>query len=90
MELIVDLGESLFLSRTYLLLPLPLQAYLPLHSLLRDSITLWIMATTGALILYFSIATLIYYTYFDRDLMKHPKMLPNQIGKEMKVNCYVS
>jgi hypothetical protein len=65
-ELVVEVGESLFLNKTYLLLPPSLQQHIPPNSLLRDSITLWIMAASGALILYFSVATLIYYTYFDR------------------------
>jgi hypothetical protein len=89
MELVVQAGESLFLDRSYLLLPSTMQAYIPPQSLLRDSITLWIMSTAGALLLYFSVATLIYYTYFDRELMKHAKMLPNQIGKEMRVGIAV-
>lgn len=89
-------GEHIFLGQAYASLPADLRVFVPPGSLLRDSITLWICCTIGGLILYFGVASLIFFTYFDRfvclaalscrrTLLQHPKILPNQIGKEINM-----
>lgn len=81
MELVVEFGENLIFDKLY-------SNYLPFlskGSLLRDSITLWTLSTAGGLVLYFFVASAIFFTYFDKNLMKHPKYLPNQIQREISM-----
>jgi len=88
MELVVDFGETLFLNKTYSLLPDAVQGYLAPSSLLRDSLTLWLLSTAGGLMLYFSVATFCFYAYFDKSLLSHPKFLKHQISKEIHMAFY--
>ncbi|KAJ3380989.1 Lathosterol oxidase [Lobulomyces angularis] len=83
MELVVEVGEKLFLNKVYAAFPHILQPYFQPQSLLRDSLTLWLISSLGGIILYFSIATFCYYVYFDKSLINHPKFLKNQIKMEI-------
>ncbi|KAJ3051906.1 hypothetical protein HK102_011971, partial [Quaeritorhiza haematococci] len=80
MELVLQAGEHLFLNRTYNLLLPPhlLSTHFTPHSLPRQILGLWITSTLGATLLFFFLATVAFYTYFDRSLLGHPKFLKNQ------------
>lgn len=56
------------------------------ESILRQSLSLYLLTYVGILFLYFGFATLSYYTMFDHRMMTHPRFLPNQIKQEIKVS----
>lgn len=65
--------------------------FLPLSPILRDAIprqllSLFALTYAGIFVLYFSLATLSYYTLFDHRMMTHPRFLPAQIQQEIKVS----
>lgn len=57
---------------------------------LRQIISLYLVALLGGVSLYLSVATLNFYTIFDRRLLRHPLILKNQIRLEMQVTLLSS
>lgn len=47
----------------------------PEHDIVRQLISLYLIVVVGGYILYLSLATISFYTIFDRRLMKHPQFL---------------
>lgn len=65
--------------------------FLPSAPILRDAIprqllSLFALTYAGIFVLYFSLATLSYYTLFDHRMMTHPRFLPSQVKQEIKVS----
>ncbi|KAI9218338.1 lathosterol oxidase [Blastocladiella britannica] len=94
MDLILDFCDPLFLDTVYLAaaanLPLP-AGFAESHLLARDtifrqSLSLGVLNAVGAVILYLVIATVSYYTIFDHEQMRHPKFLPNQVRREIRLS----
>lgn len=89
MDTVLHLSETLFMSKVYSLLPYPLfEMFSMKDSLQRQAMSLWIMATVGGLFLYFFFSISAFYTYFDRNLMNHPKIVKNQIKREITLSMY--
>lgn len=59
-------------------------ANLPRDSILRQSVSLYVLVYIGILLLYFSIATFSYYFIFDHRMKTHPRFLKDQVSKEIK------
>lgn len=57
---------------------------LPRESLIRQSISVFTIAWLGAALLYVVFCSLSYFVFFDKRLMHHPRILPNQIRREIK------
>ncbi|CCE62688.1 hypothetical protein TPHA_0D00440 [Tetrapisispora phaffii CBS 4417] len=58
---------------------------LPRSNLLREALSLSVVATVFAWILYLFFGTLSYYTLFDRNVFNHPRYLKNQMKLEIKL-----
>lgn len=52
-------------------------------NIIRQYLSLMLIVTLGGYVLYLLPATLSYYFLFDRDLMKHPQFLKNQVRREI-------
>ena len=63
---------------------LPPLSLLPRDSLLRQSISLFLIALIGAAAIYFLFCSLSYFLVFDRRLEHHPRFLENQVWLEIK------
>ena len=50
----------------------------------RQLLSLFLILTIGAYVLYFTCATFSYFFIFDRSLMQHPKFLKNQVRMEIR------
>ena len=50
---------------------------------LRQFISLLIIVNIFGYLMYLTTATISFYTLFDRQLLKHPKLLPNQVRSEI-------
>ena len=48
--------------------------------ILRQFISLYVIVCVGGALIYLVPATLNYFIVFDHKLLKHPKMLPNQVN----------
>jgi lathosterol oxidase len=59
-------------------------SYLPRDSMIRQSISLYIIAAVGAAAMYFLFCSISYFCFFDRRLEHHPRFLKNQIRMEIK------
>ena len=53
------------------------------HRWQRQLVSLLLITNVSSYLLYLTFATLSYLFMFDKELMRHPKILPNQIAKEM-------
>ncbi|XJO73859.1 hypothetical protein BDV3_004771 [Batrachochytrium dendrobatidis] len=51
--------------------------------LVRQCISLFLIEMAGVHLLYFALSSLSYYFFYDRNLLKHPKFLKNQIRREI-------
>ncbi|KAF8985047.1 c-5 sterol desaturase [Entomortierella lignicola] len=56
---------------------------LPTDNIFRQFLTLVVITYFGGLLMYFSFAVPSYFLVFDRNHMKHPKFLKNQIQQEI-------
>lgn len=52
-------------------------------NLLREGINMFIMTAVFGWLLYFSVATISYFTVFDKKIFNHPRYLKNQMRLEM-------
>ena len=59
---------------------------LPRDSILRQTVSCFTVALTGALILYFVVCALSYYLLFDRRLEHHPRYIKNQVRLEIRAS----
>lgn len=57
---------------------------LPRDSIIRQSISLFMIAWLGSMALYFIFSTISYYFFFDHRLKHHPRFLKDQIWLEIK------
>ncbi|EQC27046.1 lathosterol oxidase [Saprolegnia diclina VS20] len=71
----------------YVLTPHVYPASWPADDVYRQAISLFFITMLGGYVLYLSFATLSYHFVYDKEYMKHPKFLKNQIWLEMKVSC---
>ena len=72
------------LASSYTLSRLPPTSLLPRDSIVRQCISLYLMATIGAAIMYFLFSAGSYYFFFDRRLEHHPRFLRSQIKLEIQ------
>ncbi|RKO91353.1 hypothetical protein BDK51DRAFT_21701 [Blyttiomyces helicus] len=87
MDVVLAFADSHLLDSLYATtFPTSLQPYLDRDNPLRQSLSLWTIATVGVSIFYFIFATLSYFLLFDRSLETHPKFLKNQIKKEIALS----
>ncbi|WFD41819.1 Delta(7)-sterol 5(6)-desaturase [Malassezia psittaci] len=61
-----------------------LESWLPRDNIVRQTISLYVITYIGILLLYFSMAGASYYFLFNKELMKHPRFLKNQIKLEIQ------
>lgn len=73
MDHVLDIADS------YILTPYVYPASWPEDGALRQIISLWVVTTLGAELIYLGFGALNYYYVFDHKLMKHPYFL--------KVSC---
>ncbi|KAJ3416643.1 c-5 sterol desaturase [Chytridiales sp. JEL 0842] len=55
-------------------------------SIPRQLFTIWVLLTIGGTLVYFIGAGASYYFWFDKETLKHPKFLPNQIRREITLS----
>lgn len=53
----------------------------------RQLLSLSILSTLGGYVQYLLMSTISFYTMYDRRLLKHKHILPNQIQREISVTC---
>jgi lathosterol oxidase len=87
-DLLLNITDQLFFDAIYEKLPVPEPYDAVLNFSARDSIyrqiiSLWIILTLGGTLLYFIGAGGSYMFLFDKETMKHPKFLKNQIAREI-------
>lgn len=82
MDLVLHFADDYILDDLYRKLP----TYLPRETLLRQAISLWSISFFGVIVLYLSLSSLSYHFFFDKQLMKHPKFLKNQIRREITLS----
>ncbi|ORY84701.1 hypothetical protein BCR35DRAFT_313484 [Leucosporidium creatinivorum] len=70
-------------SVTTFLAELPGLNTLPRDSILRQSLSLYVITYIGILLLYFGVATFSYYAIFDHRMKHHPRFLKDQVRKEI-------
>ena len=80
MDLVVHVADE------HVLTPYVYPASMPEDSLVRQFCTCLAIATFGGYALYLIFAALDYYYLFDHSLFQHPKMLKNQVQKELWVS----
>lgn len=56
---------------------------LPRTSLIRQFLSLYTITYIGILLLYFSMAIASYQWVYNKDMMRHPRFLPNQVTREI-------
>lgn len=61
----------------------PSASSLARDSLLRQCISLYMIALVGSTLMYFAFCSLSYFCFFDRRLEHHPRFLKNQIRREI-------
>jgi len=54
-------------------------------NLIRLCLTIWLVATVGAYVLYFAVASADYFLFFDKSIEKDKHYLENQVAKEISV-----
>ncbi|TPX56372.1 hypothetical protein PhCBS80983_g04581 [Powellomyces hirtus] len=87
MDIILDLADQHGLDSVYKHFPEVLEPYVSSRNhAFRQCLSLWLISLVGVNILYFLFSTLSYYTLFDQRILKHPKYLPNQIWREIKLS----
>lgn len=59
---------------------------LPRSSLIRQFLSLYTMTYIGILFLYFSMAGASYRWIYNKDMMRHPRFLANQVRKEINAS----
>lgn len=69
----------------YLFTPYVYPASWPEDNWLRQFLSLLIVVNVGGVIMYFAFASFSFFFVYDRELMKHPLILENQIRKEITV-----
>lgn len=72
---------------SYVLTPHVYPAWWKEDDITRQLISLFAIVNIGGYIMYFSLATFSYFFIFDRRLMKHPKILKDQVKLEIIYTC---
>eukprot|EP01116_Phalansterium_solitarium_P008669 TRINITY_DN22619_c0_g1_i1.p1 TRINITY_DN22619_c0_g1~~TRINITY_DN22619_c0_g1_i1.p1 ORF type:complete len:264 (+),score=18.42 TRINITY_DN22619_c0_g1_i1:443-1234(+) len=83
MEDVLSTSDSLLFDAVY-------EKYLPGHlardSVLRQWLSTTLIITVSGYAMYFLTSTLLFWSTFDRSLLKHPKYLKNQVSTEIGVS----
>ncbi|PWN29737.1 hypothetical protein BDZ90DRAFT_225992 [Jaminaea rosea] len=58
---------------------------LPRDNIIRQALSLSLITYVGIFILYFGFAGLSYYFFFNHDMKRHPRFLPNQV--RLEIDC---
>ncbi|KAI9015475.1 lathosterol oxidase [Hyaloraphidium curvatum] len=90
MDVVLDLADTYVLDGLYSSLPPFTSSALSPYFADRDSVprqafSLWLIVWLFGTVLYFGFASLSYRFMFDKELMKHPKFLPNQVSMEISL-----
>ncbi|AGO13297.1 AaceriAFR151Cp [[Ashbya] aceris (nom. inval.)] len=64
--------------------PHAFESVLPRYSLLRQSLSLFVVTTVFGWLLYFLVASFSYVFVFDKSVFNHPRYLKNQMSMEIK------
>ncbi|KAJ3100404.1 c-5 sterol desaturase [Phlyctochytrium planicorne] len=84
MDLLLNYTDSLGVDAAFKSLPEPLLPYFKdSDAVPRQLISLWVILVLGGTFTYFAGCTFNFYFLFDRETLKHPKILPNQIRREI-------
>jgi lathosterol oxidase len=87
MEHVLSFCENLFLDSLYRKLPEPISGFFSdQSSLQRQATSTFIIESLGGALLYLVFSTLVFFTWYDRNLLKHKKFLKNQIYREIKMS----
>ncbi|OQR92172.1 sterol-C5-desaturase [Thraustotheca clavata] len=81
MDLVLKLAD------TYVLSPFVYSSSWPEGDIYRQAISIFGITMIGGYVLYLSFATLSYFLIYDKEYMKHPKFLKNQVQLELQVSC---
>ena len=57
---------------------------LPRDNIIRQTLSLYVITYIGIVLMYFSIASMSYHFLFNKDLLKHPRFLKDQVKLEIK------
>ncbi|CAG8517882.1 18229_t:CDS:10, partial [Acaulospora morrowiae] len=99
MDIVLDFADEYFFNDLYVrFFPVSLTnnstfeipnknlSTLPRDNVYRQFLTLFILTTVFAYFFYFFFSTISYIFVFDKELMKHPKFIKNQIRKEIRLS----
>ncbi|KAI3634180.1 hypothetical protein MIR68_007784 [Amoeboaphelidium protococcarum] len=86
MDLVLDLADGLAFDKLYSFAPKSLEFLHDPQDWKRQSLTVYLAVYISAFIFYFLFAGTNYYLFFDHDLKKHPRWLPQQISKEIALS----
>lgn len=87
MDVILKAADTYLLNDLYQqYTPASLRAYASPDHIARQSLSLFTITMIGVHILYFTLSSLSYYMWYDHELEKNPKFLPNQIWREIKTS----
>ncbi|XP_052246409.1 lathosterol oxidase-like isoform X2 [Dreissena polymorpha] len=81
MDLVLNAADS------YVLTPYVYPAWWRESDVSRQLISLYVISVLGGYVLYLFLATISFYTIFDRRLMKHPQFLDDQVRLEIVYTC---
>ncbi|KAI8849995.1 hypothetical protein BC829DRAFT_361629 [Chytridium lagenaria] len=84
MDLLLNVSNHLVFDKLYSSLPSPVREHvIDRDAIPRQLISLWIVLFLGGTTIYFLGAGINYHFFFDKETLKHPKFLPNQIQREI-------
>lgn len=77
MDLVLNVADHYFLT------PYIYGPSWPADDPVRQILSLFAIANIGGYLLYFTVATFSFYAIYDKRLLNHPQILPNQIRREI-------
>ena len=82
------MDDILWAADEYLLTPYVYPETLPPENFYRQTFSLFWITTFGGWFMYLAFAALNFHFVFDKVLLKHPKILKNQIRREIAMACW--
>ncbi|KAJ1559431.1 c-5 sterol desaturase, partial [Cladochytrium tenue] len=87
MDLVLNYLDPVLLDGMYASLPAPAANMLAERdTVLRYCVSLWLVLAFGGSALYLIGASASFFFLFDRDMLRHPKFLKNQIAREIQLS----
>lgn len=81
MDVVLDFADEYLLNSVY-------PSWWDAHDPVRQYLSLLVLVTIGGYVLYLSSASIGYFLLYDKKLLNHPMILPNQIRLEIGYACW--